>query len=258
MRRGSGPTRMSTSHTQPCDTSYMRVLAAGFTRAAASHLVSSLIMNLHRAIVLKHSSMELKRMFLGRLHTILGGDTDRSTQRRSLEIHLVVRRRVGLSTRTGANTPCWRQPVHSTQTTPCSRNAACWRCRTRCGQGSRLDRGGRGRTPTKHNSQTRFSSSTSLRTQGRATTPVRWRQSTPNHCRRPLRRLIRCRSSHGSRRCASSMAKMRQSREISLPARCHRWNAVTFETPVYHGAFVAGFIQQGLAAKSIRATPFAH
>ena len=147
-----------------------------------------------------------------------------------------MRRRVGLSTRTGANTPCWRQPVHSTQTTPCSRNAACWRGRTRSGQGSRLDRGGRGRTPTKDNSQTRLSSSTSLRTQGRATTPVRWRQSTPNHCRRPLRRLIRCRSSHGSRRCASSMAKMRQSREISLPARCHRWNAVTFETPVYHGA----------------------
>ena len=50
------------------------------------------------------------------------------------------------------------------------------------------------------------------RTQGRATTPVRRRQSTPNHCRHPLRRLIQCRCSHASRRCASSMARVRPSR----------------------------------------------
>ena len=40
-------------------------------RAAASHLVSSLIMNPDAAVVLKHPSMELKRMFLGWLHTTL-------------------------------------------------------------------------------------------------------------------------------------------------------------------------------------------
>ena len=55
------------------------------------------------------------------------------------------------------------------------------------------------------------------------TTPERRRQSTPNHCRHPLRWLIRCRSSHASRRCASSTARVRQSREILLPAKCHRW-----------------------------------
>ena len=60
------------------------------------------------------------------------------TQRHSLETHLAVRRRVELSAYSGANTPCWRQPIHSIQTTPCSRNAACWRGRTRCGHGSRL------------------------------------------------------------------------------------------------------------------------
>ena len=55
----------STSHTQPCDISYMRAPKAGLTRAAANHLVSSLIMDPDAAIVLKHSSMELKSMFLG-------------------------------------------------------------------------------------------------------------------------------------------------------------------------------------------------
>ena len=61
----------STSHTQPCDMSYMRAPKAVFTRAAASHLVSSLIMNPDAAVVLKHPSMELKRMFLGWPHTTL-------------------------------------------------------------------------------------------------------------------------------------------------------------------------------------------
>ena len=61
----------STSHTQPCDISYMRALKAGLARAAAKHLVSSLIMDPDAAIVLKHSSMELKSMFLAWLHTTL-------------------------------------------------------------------------------------------------------------------------------------------------------------------------------------------
>ena len=61
----------STSHTQPCDISYMRALKAGLTRAAANHLVSSLIMDTDAGSVLKHSSMELKSMFLAWLHTTL-------------------------------------------------------------------------------------------------------------------------------------------------------------------------------------------
>ena len=47
------------------------------------------------------------------------------------------------------------------------------------------------------------------------TTPVRRRQPPPNHCHRPLRRLIRCRSSYTARRCASSMASVRQSTQTS-------------------------------------------
>ena len=65
------------------------------------------------------------------------------------------------------------------------------------------------RTPTKHNSQTRLSSSTSLRTQGRATTS----EAETNHCRHPLRWLIWCMLT--LERCRNS---------------------------------VAGFVQQGLAA----------
>ena len=133
----------STSHTQPCDISRTHALKAGLTRAAASHLVSSLIMNPDAAVVLKHSSVELKRTSLG------------CTQpwRRYQQKHTTtqpghtssVRRRLGLSTYSGANTPCRRQPIHPTKTTFWSRIATYWRGRTRCGHGSRLDRGGRGR-----------------------------------------------------------------------------------------------------------------
>ena len=110
----------STNHTQPCDISYMRALKAGLTRAATNHLVSSLITVPDAAIVLKHSSMELKSMFLGWLH--------RNKQRRSMETHLATRRRAGLSTRSGAN-----------------RIAACWRVGTRYGHRFRLHRIRRGR-----------------------------------------------------------------------------------------------------------------
>ena len=61
----------STSHTQPCDICYMRALKAGLTQAAASHLVTSFIMNPDAAFILQHSSMELKRMFPDLLHTTL-------------------------------------------------------------------------------------------------------------------------------------------------------------------------------------------
>ena len=54
-----------------------------------------------------------------------------------------------------------------------------------------------------HNSQTRLSSSTSLRTQGRATTPVRRRQSTPEPLPSPSAPADPGASSHASRRCAS-------------------------------------------------------
>ena len=43
----------STSHTLPCDISYMRALKAALTRAAAGHLVSSLKMNPDAAVILK-------------------------------------------------------------------------------------------------------------------------------------------------------------------------------------------------------------
>ena len=49
----------------------MRALKAGLTRAATNLLVSSLITVPDAAIVLKHSSMELKSMFLSWLHTTL-------------------------------------------------------------------------------------------------------------------------------------------------------------------------------------------
>ena len=51
--------------------------------------------------------------FLGLAAHNLVGDIDRSSQRRSLETHLAVRRGVGLSTRSGTNTSCQWQPVHS-------------------------------------------------------------------------------------------------------------------------------------------------
>ena len=53
-----------------------------------------------------------------------------------------------------------------------------------------------------------------LETEG-DTTPGRRRQPPPNHSHRPLRQLIRCRSSHTSRRCASTVASVRQSRQTS-------------------------------------------
>ena len=147
----------------------------------------------------------------------LGGDLDRSTQRRSMETPLATRRRVGLSTRSGANRPCRGQPV-SLHTDDALLQNCCMLAQQntiwpwvqasskRTGTSSM-------KTPTKHSSQTSISSSTSLRTHGLATSPASWRLSPPNHC--PLRRQILYKSSHASRRCASSTARARRSRWMS-------------------------------------------